>query len=109
MQTDVTNVKKQLNVRTKQEIANEILDLEAVKKCYFHFLGTSLYSKYPENVALVEQNYHKVQFYLKELYAELKPHIEKTTAPKQVVELHPRLQEMSEWVLNSKRPITLTR
>lgn len=72
METVKVQVNKVLKVRTAQEIANEINELEAVKKCYFHFLATNLHSEYPENVEQVEINFHLVKFYLTELYAELK-------------------------------------
>lgn len=61
-----------LKVRTKQEIANEILELEAVKKSYYHFLTTAIHREYPENIPSVELNYHIVKFHLTELYTELK-------------------------------------
>lgn len=71
METQINDVNELLKLRTPQLVAQEIAELESVKKSYFYFLATHVSKDFPENVSDVEANMKVVKDSLTELYLEL--------------------------------------
>lgn len=73
-------------LRKPQEISNDILQLEAIKSAYRHFLASHQAQLYCDNVAEVSANLEIVKLSLRALYIELeevKQTIKKAVTPVQ--------------------------
>lgn len=71
MKTIDTKVKDLLNMRTSQQVANDILELEAVKKSLTHFMASYNAVEHPECVEAAENNLSVIKTNLRALYTEM--------------------------------------